>query len=289
MEHPGRFSHFMFRVNSSSRVINKRFSGLLRGYFLSADHPMKLRLWHWMRLGLGYARLAVPYGTGTTITLDERDHVQREIFIKGHYEPEVWECINQFAVSKEEIFWDIGAHIGTFSIKAQVDERFKEAHAFEPDPITMSILALNSMLNRGCCHLHQIALSARSEKKILMHGPEGNTGVSNLTLKVYSDKSFEVECISADDLIYKNKMNPPTILKIDVEGWELNVLKGASRLLSENSPKAIIFEAECNDAGELIEEEIVNLLRRFNYKIKRLLRHDGSLYSRENYIAEQIS
>src|SRR5262245_25797413 len=112
---------------------SQAWSRLLWTYHEGPDHPTKLRLWGWARRMSRHALLTVPYGNGGVIALDERDWLQREVLTRGFYEPEVWEALFAFA-SGSEVLWDIGAHVGTFTIRGLLDSRVACVHAFEPDP-----------------------------------------------------------------------------------------------------------------------------------------------------------
>ena len=56
-------------------------------------------------------RLSVEYGRDGVITVDYRDWLQGSILRTGAYEPEVWAALTSRA-QDNEVFWDIGAHIG---------------------------------------------------------------------------------------------------------------------------------------------------------------------------------
>src|SRR5919198_280754 len=92
-------------------------SALLLRWYFGPDHPSKLRLWRYFLGAINNPRLSVPYGDGGVITLDYRDWLQAEILRHGSYEPEVWRTLVQYA-GTDEVFWDIGSHIGVFSLLA---------------------------------------------------------------------------------------------------------------------------------------------------------------------------
>lgn len=246
---------------------------------------MKLRIWYGLYRLFGCPRLLVRYGKNGWITLDERDFVQRKVLTQGYYEPEVWDMLSLY-MSNSEVFWDVGAHVGSVAIRALQDERIKEVHAFEPDPEQVAHLCLNTSLNKGISYIHKIALSDKNEISKFYHGPEANVGVSSLKSSMYLDHlPINVICKTADHIVFVEGVHPPSIMKIDVEGWELQVFKGAERLLCENSPKAIVFESECDNLGHLKCPEIPEFLAKFGYIIKRVKRPNGDIEPRENYIA----
>lgn len=244
---------------------------------------MKLSFYYGIRRLSGYPRLTFPYGEGGWITVDERDSIGHEILARGHYEPEVWEKLAAFADSRE-VVWDIGSHIGSFAIRAGLDPRVKEVHSFEPDPGSRAVLVSNLILNRGQHITHPVALSDKREIRKLFLGPSYNGGLSSLFLEV-SEETVQVDCKTADELVFEDKINPPTLMKIDVEGWERQVLKGSQRLLKEIPPKAIIFESECKQSGEISTPVLTNLLESLGFRVTRIQRPSGLIEPRENFLA----
>lgn len=263
------------------RALNKFISLLFRTYYLGPDHPMKMRIYYGLRRRMGYPRLTISYLKQAWITLDERDMLQREILYHGHYEHEVWGTLRRFADS-DEVVWDIGAHIGCFSIQAGLDPHIREVHAFEPDPLLAEILEVNLNLNSGKYILHHFALSNQKEKRSFFHGPVANLGLSSLKGFSSRQQVFQVPCQTADELIWEEGMNPPTLMKVDVEGWEFQVLRGAEKLFEKSPPKAIIFETDYEgDSLGLVTE----YLGRFGYRISHILRPNGQKEEKENYLA----
>lgn len=248
---------------------------------------MKLRLWTFLRNLTGYARLTLPYGKGGWITVDERCLPQREIFVTGFYEPEVWESLSSRAAS-DEIVWDVGAHIGSFSIPAMLDSRVKEVHAFEPDPLHAEVLSVNLSLNRGRYILHPLALSNRHEKRTLYHGPLENSGLSSLIARSHGQR-LEVDCLTADELVFQGGIPAPTLLKVDVEGWESRFFQGAERLLEEYPSKAIVVESEYRAPDEVANPFIANFLEKRGYSIRWIRRSSGLVEPRENFMATRNS
>lgn len=266
-------------------------SRILRAYHLGLNHPIKIRLWTLLRRTTGYARLTLPYGNGGWITLDERDYLQTIIYTTGSYEPEIWEYLSPL-LTADEVVWDIGAHIGCFTILAMQDQRVETVHSFEPDPLSYAILKKNLALNRGNAHAYPFALSNHQGHNKLYQGSLPNTGLSSLdssSIVVHLSKHVvDVDCRTIDDLVFTEGFQPPTIIKLDVEGWELFVLQGAHRLLSEKQPRAIVFEADCDSSGSIKDVHIVDYLVRNKYVIQWIKRKSGDVEMRENFMAVKI-
>jgi FkbM family methyltransferase len=251
-----------------------------------------------MRQLCGYPPLTLAYGDGCWITIDERDWLQSSILNTGGYEPEVWEALAHHA-TRDEVVWDVGAHIGSFVLKAAQDSRVRSVCAFEPDPLTLKTLTANLALNGDPAIVYPLALSDRMERRTLIHGPASNTGMSTLSptpgtgmARHVSDHPqdlpiFDVVCRTADEVVAQGEVPAPTLMKIDVEGWEYRVLRGALRLLESKQLKAIAFEAGCDATGRLNDDRLAGLLRSHDYSLSRIRRPAGEIRGVENYLAVQ--
>jgi FkbM family methyltransferase len=267
-------------------VLSKLESLLLWRYYHTRYHPFKREIYHWLRNRKKNSRVIMRYGSTGWIILDERDLVQEHIWRLGAFEPEVWDVLSSFA-KKDEVFWDIGAHIGSVSIRALCDKRFREVHAFEPDPIPLKALKANIALNDNepkRAFIHPFGLSDQNEIKTLYHAPFPNTALTSLhKLDEFANK-FEIICRTVDTCL-ENKISIPTMMKIDAEGWETQIFQGARKLLEYHPPKAIIFENKSDPLGNRLQPDAAREIERYGYKITHIKRKKGLYYENENYLA----
>lgn len=274
----------MTKKPSAVRLLGKWESRLLRGIYFGPNFPFKLRLWDRYWNLRGRPRFVLSYANNAWIGLDPTDLVQRSVFDHAAYEPEVWGTLKAFLREHDNV-WDIGAHVGTFGIRAAAEGR-ASVHCFEPFSQTFRNLDANRALNP---HLsiatHQIALGQRVEDRTLHVGELGNLGRTRFGEGIASSGSERVECVTVDYLVYERGLLPPTLMKIDVEGEELNVLKGATKLFGTNPPKAIVFEAAVSKKLSPLDPEISKLLSRFGYEIRHIARPVGEVHEFENFLA----
>jgi FkbM family methyltransferase len=275
-------------VNRQVAALGKPLSAVFRRYYLGIDHPFKLRLWSWIRRFQRYQRFTVPYAPMGWLTVDERCFIQRQIFVNGAYEPEVAETLLSRATERE-VVWDVGANIGSFAVTARMDSRVDEVVCFEPDPQNRAILEANLALNPGATYrICPLALSAASEQRPLWHGPTINRGMSTLAGPVGTDgPSCIVECTTVDTLVFRDNFPAPTLMKIDVEGWEYQTLEGAQALFRQAPPKAIVLESRCRADGEIDNPPVCELLADYGYRIVKIARPSGSVDSQENFLASR--
>jgi FkbM family methyltransferase len=274
-------------------VIGKTLSRMLASYYRGPNHPMKLRVWRHLRQLLRYAPLTVPYGQGGWITVDEREWLQSRIFAEGAYEPEVWQALAQHA-SSAEVVWDVGAYVGSFALLAAQDPRVACVCAFEPDPLTLTTLGTNLALNGNPVRVYPLALSDSSETKTLVRGPAVNTGMSTLCPSANTGilehastqqlPTFDVICRTADELVAHGAAPAPTLMKIDVEGWEYRVLSGARRIIQSPQVRAMVFETSCDESGAILDNRLERLLSSSGFAISHISRPGGELRDVENYL-----
>lgn len=269
----------------TQRILGKSLSSLITAYYRGFPHPMKIRLFNFMMGLIGSPKLTISYGN-SYIILDIDKVPDDRVFRVGCYEPEVWNTLEKYARSGE-VVWDIGAHIGIFSIRASESTKVKRVYSFEANPMTFEDLERNNDINSSRFTPMNIGVSDSNSMLLLTQSICGNTGsFSLLSDSLHKEKdAFEVNCMTIDSLVFEKKIDPPTLIKIDVEGWEANVFKGANRVLTDCPPKAIVFESRVDEKGEIQCRDILTYLKTKKYKIRRISRPSGWIGENENFIA----
>jgi FkbM family methyltransferase len=137
---------------------------------------------------------------------------------------------------------DIGAHQGQTT--AAFLASFPEAriHAFEPFPESYAVLDQTfEHDDRVTCH--QIAISDRRGTTVLHLGKTSQEhSLRPLNAPRSADATVEVSTIPLDDFLEDRGIDRIDILKSDTEGMELEVLKGATRLLGSDRLRSILIE-----------------------------------------------
>jgi len=141
---------------------------------------------------------------------------------------------------------DIGAHHGLYSLVASKSVHPRgHVHSFEPSPRERRLLERNLRFNRRAnVSVHATALGATRGHATLFL-VEGNLDGCN-SLRSPSDcrntRTVEVDVVPLDEFIQENGISDVDFIKMDVEGAELSVLRGASRLLSSSTRPWILAE-----------------------------------------------
>jgi FkbM family methyltransferase len=158
-------------------------------------------------------------------------------FVAG-YEPHLTALMDLLA-GTNGVFYDIGSNWGWFSLMIASRSDFKgKIHAFEPFPSTYADLT-SVMKQAGVedtVKCHDVALTDRTGQTF-MHFPDHfQSGMASLEEKE-SGGSKVVKTATLDSLA----IDPPTVMKVDVEGSENKVFRGGAEMLAKHRPM-ILFE-----------------------------------------------
>jgi FkbM family methyltransferase len=184
-------------------------------------------------------------------------------------EPDTIHWIENF-LQEGDVFYDVGANVGAYSLVASKFFQGKvKVYAFEPAFMNFSQLCKNIYINRCQDNIFplQIALSDRTTIDSFNYSSLTIGGAQNSLGEPIDEKGktfnpvFKQYTISykIDDLIKNFEVPVPNHLKIDVDGIELLVLKGATETLTNSSVRSIIVElAEGERANEVTELLLAN-------------------------------
>ena len=189
--------------------------------------------------------------------LDPRDMVPLMILRSGSWQPEIWESLSP-VLGEGSVFLDVGAHIGYFSMKAAVKVG-KTGHvlAFEPNPETLKLLRENVAANHAeNVIVEPIACTDREQTLTLYAAPVQNTGASSLSRSnadISGDqapRAYSVRGRPIDDVVRELNLSRVDAIKIDVEGAEVYVLRGAADTLRRFHPRVVV---------EIVREQLANM------------------------------
>ena len=180
--------------------------------------------------------------------------------------PDLAEVARRF-VQRNDTVWDIGSNLGIFSAFAagKVGEN-GAVFAVEPDPYYANLISRSaSKLPAGYARI-EILCAAVADRVGIEHLSVSGSGHAKNSL--ISGQLAKVErvipvCITTLDTLCET-WAVPNVLKIDVEGAESLVLKGATRILSEHRPKLYIEVSQHN------ESEVGKILSANNYSLFKL-------------------
>ncbi len=186
-----------------------------------------------------------------------------------HFEKEYW-LLPEFCRHDSNAI-DVGGNTGMYAY--YLSKLARTVHVFEPNPICLAQL---EKVRRRNMVIHDVALSDRRGEAVMRFAP-GNEGVGTIEPRNQLDKNPGIKAVvernvkvcPLDDL----NLSEIVFMKIDVEGHEPAVLRGATRLLAAEKPVLLIEIERRHNATAF--EEVEDLLKTFGYKSWRL--QDGLL------------
>ena len=218
---------------------------------------------------------------GVTIQYLPVGNVSRDLYL-GQFERDVVEFLSEY-LKPGMVVVDVGANIGIYSmLSAKCVGPRGTVHAFEPTPESFAQLRTNVELNKfSCLRLNQLALADEAGTSTLYLYEQN--AMNSLSQQDWVGKALGqvvVNTNTLDEYLLAENVRQVDLLKIDAEGAEMAVLKGAEHLLS--GPHSPVVVCEFTDkttrnfgyrAAELREhlEKLGYNLFRWNVKSKRLI------------------
>ena len=163
-------------------------------------------------------------------------------------------------------FFDVGANIGIYSAWAsRLVTESGQVRAFEPIPSTREFL--HQMLDYNAIENVQIEpVAVGNEVGILRIYRPGNA--SGIASAVHPEgEPFDVEATTLDRYLSDSGCPMPALIKIDVEDFELQVLRGAGELLRQPDAPVVVFETHDHGARSEAFQESAELFRARGYAL----------------------
>ena len=189
--------------------------------------------------------------------------------VPGRYERDLVDWARELA-PKSKQFVDCGAHMGSWSLVMAA--HFREVHAFEPQRLIFQQLCGNAALN-GLANVfaYNTGLDAKPGQ-LTLHRPGIDRGSSSARDSV--GERFEADGISTSPEVisvttldsYSAILNDVGLIKIDVEGLELRVLRGAVEILRRNNLPKMLIECWSHDWYRKDKDVVLQFLDAFGYR-----------------------
>ena len=168
-------------------------------------------------------------------------------------EPGTLEWIDNFDISNEIIFWDIGSNIGLFSIYAAIKSKKIKVYSFEPSTSNLRTLSRNISINnlQEKIIINQFPLTLKSNTYEILKETRFQEGCALNSFgedfghdgnKIYEKNSYQVFGNNINNLIENKILEIPDYIKIDVDGIEHLILEGADKYLNSDKLKSISVE-----------------------------------------------
>ncbi|WP_299416259.1 FkbM family methyltransferase [Acaryochloris sp. IP29b_bin.148] len=180
------------------------------------------------------------------------------------------------SIQEGSVVFDIGANGGLYSlIASRKAGKSGNIYAFEPGKAELEILHRNLSIN-SCDNVEVIekAVSDHSGQSKFAISKDGAMNSLMETEHLYQSITHwqTIELISLDAFIQHNNISKVDFIKVDVEGAEELVFKGATKLLSSPSPPTLLFEG-CNSTLATFgcsAEDLINGIQEFGFSVYSL-------------------
>jgi FkbM family methyltransferase len=219
--------------------------------------------------------------------------ISRELILRGVHEELATKFLRQ-ELKKGMVVIDIGANLGYYALlEASIVEKEGQVYAFEPVHKNFDILTKNIKVNgyknvKAYCK----AVSSKSGTSKIALTDASNWGsmldISDETVSGYmkqkmhklTQQVIRVDTVSLDEFLDKEGVNQVNLIRMDIEGYEVQVIKGMTNTLRNTSSLKLFFEIHnkvFNDPKTTIGFLLEQLLT-FGFEPKAIILPDSILY-----------
>lgn len=210
-------------------------------------------------------RVSQGLGEGLWLNLPPRTGGE---YLQGRVEPEIQEALGKY-LRPGMVFYDLGANFGFFSlIAARLVGQGGKVYAFEADPVVALLLREHVERNR-LSNVRVVTMAVWSstgtiafERADFSQTPDHGWG-RVVSTPAIGERTLALPSTALDD--FAPSESPPDLIKCDVEGAELEVFRGAQRLLASRRP-LLLCEVHSDQNAARIEEILAGL----NYSLRWL-------------------
>jgi FkbM family methyltransferase len=190
--------------------------------------------------------------------VDPGDYIGVAVFYFGDFDPKITWVLERVLRPGDAVV-DIGANAGIVTLcAAHLVGAEGSVHAVEPQAAVAGLLRRSAALNGFAhVHVHELALSEHDHSQDLWV-PEGNSGMATLEPSSgMRGRAVSVPTRRAGDFFREISSVRPRLLKMDVEGHEAAIVRGAREYFETSGPELVLFEENRRPASS--QESIIAL------------------------------
>ncbi len=248
-------------------ILRKLYRFVLRRKLFKGQ--FRLFMWIYNKQQLSpYRTTTKPLAGSFTLEVDTKNFIDACIYYTGDYEPYLKSQFRQL-IRPGDCVLDIGANIGFHTLYfAELVGHKGRVFAFEPILVNYQALIMNLSFNTfKHIQTEQIALGNES-KTIHIHVDPSIRNPGSYTLLTHGKANTYIHCLKGDDYVDNKKIGNVNFIKIDVEGYEHEVLKGLKETIINSRP-IINFEYDRNYQLKMNDTpaDIFSFFDELNYKL----------------------
>ena len=197
----------------------------------------------------------------------------------GKGELEIFNSLLDFLQEGDTVY-DIGGHVGLYAVfLAKAVGSSGKVYTFEPDPSNLAHLKSNLELNQlSSVTIFNKALGDEPGQGQLHVGPA--SGNRSLLFDYKNGESVSVDIIQGDEFAEAQGLPIPKLVKIDVEGFEFNVIKGLKSILSHSDCKVLSCEIHPTMLPDNVsKDDVVNIIKECGFQGVKLVAGEEVFYS----------
>jgi FkbM family methyltransferase len=182
-----------------------------------------------------------------------------------------WRWLREFMSTKPKVILDVGGFNGEYALKIVEASKDVQLHVFEPDPESFKNELLPVLQRFPNARLVQMGMSDKKGKAVFFTSKK-YAAMNSLHDHGKADRKIEVELTTVDAYCAEHKIPNLDLLKIDTEGHDLSVIKGAERMLREGRVKCIVFEfGLLNTYSHDYFPDFTNYLSQFGFVVSKIM------------------
>jgi len=193
---------------------------------------------------------------GMQVELDMQ--TEKDLWL-GTYEPDLQAALRAFT-PEGSVVYDVGANIGYVSLMcAYCTGPEGQVFSFEPLPQNQQRLECNLALNGLQQRVSLVKAAVGRQSGATKFWVHASTSMGRLDSVLPDKGSFssaiDVQVVSLDDFVFVEGNPPPDLVKLDIEGGEVDALPGMQRVLQENRP-LLLVEIHGTQAGRVVWQQL---------------------------------
>lgn len=170
----------------------------------------------------------------------------------------------------DSVFVDVGANIGIYTLIASSKIRKGRIYSFEPIPAVQNTLYQNIRINHledKVTVVNKVVSDKTGQERFVIHDISEYSHISSNQ----GSKSILIDSVKLDDFCKNQRIDHIDIIKIDVEGAELKVLKGMENALKMGKVRFLIAELNSrNSSYGGNSNQVIDYLKKFKYSIFKI-------------------